>query len=81
MDLIIKTKQLTARERDVLKLICLPASEIAERLCVSETTIKSFKTNLRLKLNASNDVQILGNALKRGDITVEELITVEIERD
>lgn len=81
MDVTIKTKELTEREKTIVKLIALPTYEIADRLCVSENTIKTFKAQLRKKLNASNDTQILANALKRGVINLDEMETVEVERE
>ena len=81
MDTTIKNKELTSRELLVLKYICYPPPLMAQKMSVTEATIRSFKTLIRDKLNASNDVQILANALKRGVITLDEIEIVEIERD
>ena len=37
---------LTEREKQVLKLLCLPNSEIAQRLCITAITVKSHVRNI-----------------------------------
>jgi DNA-binding CsgD family transcriptional regulator len=53
------TQPLTAREREVLVLVAqsLRNREIAERLCISEQTVKNHLQNIFEKLGASNRYQ------------------------
>ncbi|MCI4667287.1 MAG: response regulator transcription factor [Bacteroidia bacterium] len=48
--------QLTAREKEVLQLICEQhtAPEIAEKLFISRRTVESHRNNLLMKLNCKN---------------------------
>lgn len=52
--------ELTARERDVLRLIGTGATnrEIAQRLFISEGTVKTYVTNLFNRLNLKNRAQL-----------------------
>lgn len=81
MDTTIKSNELTDREFEVLKNICLSTSELTKKMNISANTLKSFKVMLRKKLNAADDTQILANALKRGVVSLDEIVIVEIKRD
>jgi DNA-binding NarL/FixJ family response regulator len=47
---------LTPRERDVLELLAegLTNAEIAERLCIGDTTVRTYMHHLFAKLNVRN---------------------------
>lgn len=57
---------ITSRELEVLQLIQegLSNKEIAERLFVSEATVKSHVSNLLVKLDAKRRTQAMANALE-----------------
>ncbi len=59
---------LTGREMDVLELIArgLTNQEIADRLCVSETTVRTHVSNILGKLHLTNRVQAALYALREG---------------
>lgn len=58
--------ELTKRETDVLRLICkeLSTSKIAERLGISENTVKTHRSNLLSKVNVSNTAGLVLFAIK-----------------
>jgi DNA-binding NarL/FixJ family response regulator len=62
------TGQLTARERDVLRLVAdgLPGKQIARALGISERTVKFHTTSLLRKLGADNRAQAVALAAQRG---------------
>lgn len=59
---------LTGREVDVLELIArgFTNQDIADRLCVSETTVRTHVSNILAKLHLSNRVQAALYALREG---------------
>ena len=59
---------LTAREVEVLKLVAegLPNQEIAERLVISEPTVRTHVTNILSKLHLANRTQAALYALREG---------------
>lgn len=68
---------LTERELDVLKLACFPQDEIAAKLCLSKTTIKSHINNIYCKLCVHNTAQALIKALKDRIISLDDIETGE----
>ncbi len=60
--------QLTAREREVLRLIAqgLPSKQIARALGITERTVKFHTTSLLRKLGADNRAQAVALAAQRG---------------
>ncbi len=63
----VSTDNLTGREQEVLRLVALGDSnrEIAEKLCVSESTIRSHLHNILDKLGLTNRVQAAAFALRK----------------
>jgi len=61
-------KQLTAREQEILMLICkeFSSKEIGEKLFISTGTVDTHRKNLLLKLGVSNTVGLVKYALKHG---------------
>jgi DNA-binding NarL/FixJ family response regulator len=59
---------LTPRERQVLQLVAKGMSnpQIVEQLGIGLATVHSFRKKLNLKLNASNPVELVVNARKKG---------------
>jgi two-component system nitrate/nitrite response regulator NarL len=59
---------LTEREQQVLELLVegLPNSEIAERICLSENTVKKHLRNILEKLHLNNRVEAAVYAVKEG---------------
>ena len=66
---------LTAREKEVLKRICLNDKDIAKQLQIAPTTVKTYVANLRNKFVVESKILLLYEALKGGYIKVEEIIT------
>ena len=64
--------QLTARERDVLKLVAegYTTEQIADTLVVSHKTVEGHKTNLMAKLGIHNRIELVKYALRKGIITI-----------
>src|SRR6478672_4684811 len=60
--------RLSPREQEILELLAdgLKAGEIARRLYLGESTVKSHITHLYEKLGASNRAQALVTAMRRG---------------
>lgn len=69
-----KSKQLTAREQDVLKGICEGATnqQIAENLNLSIKTVQSHRANIMEKLDLHNRVDLVKYAIKMGLATADE---------
>lgn len=67
--------ELTPREVEVLRLVAsgLTNRQIAERLYISDETVKSHVGNLLSKLGLSHRTQAVVHALRRGILTLEEL--------
>jgi DNA-binding NarL/FixJ family response regulator len=72
VDLLLKNDRiqritLTSRERELLKLIVEGCSnnEIAQKMCLGYETIKSYRKNLILKLNAHNTAVLVRMALEQ----------------
>jgi DNA-binding NarL/FixJ family response regulator len=65
-------KQLTERERDVLKLLAEGHStqEIADILVITTKTVEGHKTNLMAKLGIHNRIDLVKYALRKGIITI-----------
>lgn len=69
--------KLTEREKEVLKMLGLPNKIIAERLFISEKTVKMHLVNLynKLYIPYSNKALLLVEGLKQQIIKLEEIIT------
>ena len=65
----------SSKELEVLKYAALPIKEISLRLNLSEGAIKSRLTSAVKKTNAQNRFMAQFEAIKRGLITIEEIIT------
>lgn len=62
---------LTAREREVLKMIAegFKSREIADQLCISQSTVEKHRVNLMRKLSLHSVSAVTAYAAKRGLIT------------
>ena len=67
---------LTARELDVLRQLALGRSnkEIADALRISDETVKTHVGHVLSKLQVENRAQAIVQALRRGLVTLEELV-------
>jgi DNA-binding NarL/FixJ family response regulator len=65
-------KQLTDREREILKLLAegYTTRKIADMLVISVKTVEGHKTNLMSKLDIHNRTDLVKYALRKGIITV-----------
>ncbi len=63
-----KTKDLTARELEILKLICQEHStpEIAEMLCISPLTVETHRKNILKKAKVKTIVGLIRFAIENG---------------
>ncbi len=59
--------ELTGREIEILKLISNGSTDrdIAEALGISYNTVRTHRQNLREKLNATNSIGMIKNAIER----------------
>jgi len=66
-------EQLTGREREVLQLIAEGHSsrEIAERLCISEKTVRTHRANLMHKLDLHGIAELTQYAVRKGLISLD----------
>jgi len=67
---------LTPRERAILKLIAegYENKEIEDRLYISEETVRENKIRIMRKLNARSITSVLDYALKKGLISLYEIL-------
>lgn len=65
--------QLTAREREVLKLIAegYTSREISEKLFISLKTVMGHRTNLMEKLNLHNRTDLIKYAMRKGIVSLD----------
>ena len=71
-DQVLKSREdISGREREVMQLLCEGATnrEIAERLIVSEHTVKVHLRNILNKLNLRNRQQVAAYAVQEGLVT------------
>jgi len=70
---------LTKRERDALVLVArgLTNQEIAEQLCTSISTVRTFLYQACIKLEASNRAQAFISALRRRALNVDEVFSLD----
>lgn len=63
-----KIKQLTVREIQIIKLICQGAtiSQMAEKLCITESTINNHKSLIFKKLEVKNSASLVKVASELG---------------
>lgn len=66
-------EELTSREVDIIKLLSqgLSNQEIADKLFISERTVRTHVSNILMKLNLTNRTQLALYALKNGLATLE----------
>jgi len=70
-----KIEKLSERELNVLKLLCFKRPEIAKKLFISTTTVNAHICHIYEKLYVHTREQALIKALKKGIITIDEVIT------
>ena len=70
---------LTRREREALVLVArgMTNREIADQLCTSVSTVRTFLYQACLKLEAGNRAQAFISALRRRAINVDEVFTLD----
>jgi DNA-binding NarL/FixJ family response regulator len=66
--------ELTERELDILKMMCLDNPEIAERLIVSLSTVKTHVHAILRKLGVDSRASALILALKAEIITIDDIV-------
>ena len=72
----INSETLTQCERAILILIAegYENKEIADELTLSQETVKDSQVNLRRKLNAPSVSSLINHALKKGLISIYEVL-------
>lgn len=70
---IVRPREITNREREVLKLIAkgFKNREIAEKLGISTKTVETHRANIMNKLALRNVAQLIHYAIREKIITVE----------
>jgi two-component system response regulator NreC len=60
--------ELSIREKEIIRLLCdqLTALDIANKLCISEATVKNHRANIMKKLETDNAIGIALYAVKTG---------------
>lgn len=69
------TPNFSEREKEFARLLCLPDSEVAKRLIVAPSTVKSHYTNFRNKTGTSSKTSSLIELIKAGVIDINEVET------
>jgi DNA-binding NarL/FixJ family response regulator len=66
--------RLTAREREIVSLVGegLKNKEIADRLCISETTVRHHMTSILKKLNVSDRLELLVFAYRNNLVSIKQ---------
>jgi two-component system response regulator DegU len=64
---------LTERQREILRLATLPNKQIAQRLGITQKTVKNHLTRILRKLRAENRIQALLTAMRQGIISLDEV--------
>jgi DNA-binding NarL/FixJ family response regulator len=66
---------LTKREKDVLALVAhgLTNQEIADKLCTSTSTVRTFLYKASIKLEARSRAQAFISAVKKGAVNIDEV--------
>lgn len=64
----VMLKSLTKREREIVALIAegLTNRELAERMCISEATVRTHLTSIFLKLGVTNRLKLVVYAYRHG---------------
>jgi two-component system, NarL family, response regulator DegU len=65
---VFETSELSDREREVIRLVCeeLTNKEIGEKLGITESTVKSHKSNIMDKIRVTNTVGLVKYAYESG---------------
>ena len=66
--------KISPREKQIICMLSLTTPEIAARLIISEKTVKTHIFNLFNKFNTDGRTKIIIEALKKGIVTLEELV-------
>jgi DNA-binding NarL/FixJ family response regulator len=68
--------ELTAREREIIKLICMQLStkEIADKLFINHRTVEGHRNNLLLKTQSKNMAGLVVFALQNDIIQLQDLV-------
>jgi DNA-binding NarL/FixJ family response regulator len=69
------TKKFSKREKEIARLLCLTDSEIAKRLSVTPSTIRSHCSTLQRKTNTSSKISSLIELIRAGVIEIDEVET------
>ena len=72
----VYSPMITRRERSILYLVAegYKNEEIADKLYISEKTVRGTQVNLMRKLNAPNVSSVIDHALEKGLISVYEVL-------
>lgn len=70
---------LTKREKDVLALVAhgLTNQEIADKLCTSRSTVRTFLYEASIKLEARSRAQAFISAAKKGAVSIDEVFPLQ----
>ena len=66
---------LTKRKKEVLRLACLPNSEIGKRLNLSTTTVATHFVGINQILGTSGKASAIIEGIRRGEINIDEVET------
>ncbi|MBK8504231.1 MAG: helix-turn-helix transcriptional regulator [Saprospiraceae bacterium] len=70
------SKKISNREKEIIRLIAseLTTKEIADRLFISEETVKSHRKNIMIKIHAKNTAGLIYKSIAQNILNINSLL-------